>query len=180
MLHINCFRKKNKKTQQTSHLFSACLYTAAKIAQVTPSLPFSLSFSPPPLFLYPFCSHLNALRFPYSFCSREVQHLKSSSVLRGTADCWFPRSPFFSSLFDPPVFIVPPATLFVPPPPFLVFLLRLILKAQQSLSACTEGKSDRVRKKRGGAQLLVCQRKSRPLPIQLMTRRGFIELLLGQ
>lgn len=159
-----------------------CVLLASILQQKQPkSLPLSHPLSPfhlLPLFLYPLCSHLTALRSPYSSCSREVQHLKSSSVLRGTADCWFPCSPFFSSLIDPPVFILPPAPLFVPP--FLVFLLRLILKAQQSLSACTEGKSDRVRKKRGGAQLLVCQGKSRPLPIQLMTRRGFIELLLSQ
>lgn len=159
-----------------------CVLLASILQQKQPkSLPLSHPLSPfhlLPLFLYPLCSHLTALRSPYSSCSREVQHLKSSSVLRGTADCWFPRSPSLFITHRSPCFYTPSRSSLCPPLPGFP-------PASNSQSSAVPvclywGKSDRVRKKRGGAQLLVCQRKSRPLPIQLMTRRGFIELLLSQ
>lgn len=100
-------RRKKKEKQQ----LPICVLPASILQQNQPKQTGNTPspIHPPPLSFYPlWSSHLTALRFLQSFCSRETQDLKSGSV-RATADCRLPSSPPLSPLIDSPVLALPPS-----------------------------------------------------------------------
>lgn len=151
-LYINCCWKKKKKNFPS--VFCLPLYCS----KTSPSRPVTPRHQSPPLLilssqvLTPHCTQVPAellqqggtgAKICESYCRLLVTIFTSPLTTH-----WFVLLSFPSYLL----------ALLLPS------LLRLILKAQHSLAACTEGRSDGARKKRGGAWLLVRHRKKLPPP----------------
>lgn len=143
---LTAARKKEKKEKEKQQL-PICGLPASLLQQNQPE---QTGNSPSPILLPPsfyplWSSHLTALRFLQSSCSREGTGPKKKknqaiylSIYEGESHCRLPVTIFTSPLTTHrfPCYCTPLPLL----ARFLPFLLRLILKAQHSLYACAERK----------------------------------------
>lgn len=148
LLLVKKKREKKKKNNNFPSVFCLPLY-CSKISPSRPvTPPHPSSPVPPPsssslllssLVLTPHCTQV-----PAEFLQQEGTGPKKPSSVRATADCWLASSPLRSPLIDSSCFHTSLSLSLLPlclsSLSSSLFLLRLILKAQHSLHACTEGK----------------------------------------